>query len=37
MNISPNTKAGDILKDIDRINQETKKLEEIRKNLEKGL
>ena len=34
--MNPNTKAKDILNDIDRINQQTKKLEETRKNLEKG-
>lgn len=34
--MNPNTKAKDILNDIDRVNQQTKKLEEIRKNLEKG-
>ena len=29
-------KAGDILNDINKINEQTKKLEEIRKRLEKG-
>lgn len=34
--MNPNTKAKDILNDINKINEQTKKLEEIRKNLQKG-
>lgn len=37
MTITPNSKAGDILKDTERINEQIKKLEEIRKNLQKGM
>lgn len=35
--MNPNTKAKDILNDIERINKQTKKLEQIRKDFEKGL
>lgn len=35
--MNPNTKAKDILNDIDKINAQTKKLEQIRKDFEKGL
>ena len=34
--MNPNTKAKDIINDINKINEQTKKLEDIRKKLTEG-